>query len=340
MPSEGAGAVVLNLTVTQPSADGNIVVFPTGSAMPLASNVNFVPGQTIPNLTTVKLGDAGQVTLKNNSAGTVHLVADVSGYYRGGPVTLPGTFAPLSPVRILDTRSGTGAPAGSIAPGGSIDVQIAGSAGVPVQGAAAVVMNVTVTQPSSDGNVVVFPTEPNTPAPLASNLNFGSGQTIANLVTVRVGSGGQVTLKNNSSRGSVHLVADLAGYYLAGTALVPGAFVPITPVRALDTRPGGIGTLGPINAGGLVTVPNISNLRFPAAVVMNVTVTQPTWDGSIVAFSGTTLPLASNLNFVPDQTIPNLVVVNVDQTGRAFLFNNSTQGSVHLIADVAGYFLS
>ena len=73
---------------------------------------------------------------------------------------------------------------------------------------------------------------------------------------------------------------------------------------------------------------------------MNVTVTQPTWDGSIVAFDGTTLPLASNLNFVPGLTIPNLVIVNVDQTGRAFLLNNSTQGTVHLIADVAGYFLS
>jgi hypothetical protein len=43
--------------------------------------VNFVPGQTIPNLVTVRLGTNSQVTLRNNSTGTVHLIADVAGYF-------------------------------------------------------------------------------------------------------------------------------------------------------------------------------------------------------------------------------------------------------------------
>ena len=48
------------------------------------------------------------------------------------------------------------------------------------------------------------------------------GQTAANLVTVAVGAGGRVRLRN--SLGSLHLIADLAGYYAPGA---PGRFVPV-----------------------------------------------------------------------------------------------------------------
>ena len=341
VPSDGVGAVVLNVTVTQPGADGNIVVYPTGAEVPLASNLNFVPGQTIPNLVTVKVGTDGKVSLKNNSLGSVQLVADVAGYYRSGTATLPGMYTPLTPARILDTRTGNGAPVGPVPPGGSLDLQVTGSGGVPSDGVGAVVLNVTVTQPSSDGNVVAFPS--GQPVPLASNLNFGPGQTIPNLVTVQLGSGGKVTLRNNSAAGTVHLVADVAGYYLAGTAVVPGAFVPTTPMRLLDTR-SNVGSSGPIAAGGTVLVPGVLGgtvVAFPAAAVLNVTVTQPTWDGSVVAYPpNTTPPLASNLNFVPGQTIPNLVIVKTGEGGIVLLKNNSIQGTVHLVADLAGYFLS
>ena len=52
--------------------------------------------------------------------------------------------------------------------------------------------------------------------PNASNLNFTAGQTIPNLVTVKVGSDGKVKLTNNSP-GTAQLIADVAGYYLPGT---------------------------------------------------------------------------------------------------------------------------
>ena len=339
VPSANVGAVVLNVTVTQPASDGNIVVYPTGSPVPLASNLNFLPGQTIPNLVSVKVGDGGKVTLKNNSTGTVQLVADVAGYYRGGTATQPGMFTPLTPARILDTRNGNGAPMGPVAAGGTVALQVTGRGGVPSGNVSAVVLNVTVTQPSWDGTVVAYPT--GVPAPLASNLNFVAGQTIPNLVTVKVGTGGTVTLKNNSI-GTVHLVADVAGYYLDGTAVAPGAFVPITPQRILDTRTAQFGA-APIPAGGQrgLTIAGASGVVPPAsAVVMNVTVTQPSWDGTVVVYPfGATPPLASNLNFVAGQTIPNLVFAKVADNGMVTLRNNSF-GTVHLVADLAGFFLS
>ena len=75
---------------------------------------------------------------------------------------------------------------------------------------------------------------------------------------------------------------------------------------------------------------------------MNVTATQPTWEGFVTAYpSGEPKPLVSNLNFAQNQTIPNLVAVKVGAGGGVTLFNGQIPGtSAHLIADVAGYFLS
>jgi hypothetical protein len=78
LPSEYA-AVIANVTVTHPKAGGFLGVYPLGAAQPNVSNLNFNTGQTIPNLAIVQ-SDSG-VTFYNDASGTVHLVADVSGYF-------------------------------------------------------------------------------------------------------------------------------------------------------------------------------------------------------------------------------------------------------------------
>jgi hypothetical protein len=75
--------VVLNVTVTGPQRSGVVTAFAGGAVKPLASNLNFVAGQTVPNLVVVPVGADGTVSLANGSAGTVQLVADVSGYHLG-----------------------------------------------------------------------------------------------------------------------------------------------------------------------------------------------------------------------------------------------------------------
>ena len=98
-------------------------------------------------------------------------------------------FTPITPVRLLDTRSGLGAPTGMVGPEGPIELQVGGVGGVPSAGVTAVVLNVTVTDPTVPGFVTVYPT--GQPRPLASNLNFVAGQIVPNQVTVEVGSGGR-----------------------------------------------------------------------------------------------------------------------------------------------------
>ena len=127
-----AVAVALNVTVTEPTAAGYVTVWPAGAAMPTASNVNFVAGQTVANMVTVGLGTGGQIDLFN-FAGDSQVVVDVTGWYTGG-------FHPVVPVRVMDTRAGLGGATFQAGESRELDVS---AAGVPA-GAIGVVANVTV----------------------------------------------------------------------------------------------------------------------------------------------------------------------------------------------------
>jgi hypothetical protein len=127
-------------------------------------------------------------------------------------VSTPGGFASLAPARLLDTRSGVGAGKAAVAAGGTVRLQVAGRGGVPVSGVSAVVLNVTVTAPTSAGYVTVY--GDGTARPGASNLNFVKAQTVPNLVIAPLGVNGKVDLYNGSG-GSVQIVADVSGYTLS-----------------------------------------------------------------------------------------------------------------------------
>jgi hypothetical protein len=127
---------------------------------------------------------------------------DLSGFYTRDA---GAGFAAVSPKRVLDTRTGVGAAKAKVGAGRTVTVAIPG---LPV-GAKAVTLNVTATRPTATSYVSVYPG--GTTRPGSSNLNVVAGQTIANQVTVALGSGNRVTLYNNA--GTIDLVADLSGYY-------------------------------------------------------------------------------------------------------------------------------
>src|SRR5207245_3089153 len=89
----------------------------------------------------------------------------VGRYYQPAPPPAPGAYHPMTPTRILDTRSGS-----SLGPGQSIDVLITGQGGVPSMGVTAVVMNVTVTRTSASSYLTVYPA--GAARPVASNLHW------------------------------------------------------------------------------------------------------------------------------------------------------------------------
>ena len=110
VPATGVGAVVLNVTASQPTAPTYVTVFPVGETRPLASNLNLLPGTDVPNLVVAKVGAGGQVHLFSDQ-GHTHLIADVVGWFPAvpSPVSTWGcpewdtTTCAGSPVRAIPT---------------------------------------------------------------------------------------------------------------------------------------------------------------------------------------------------------------------------------------------
>jgi hypothetical protein len=332
VPAHGVGAVVLNLTVVQPTASTHLTLWPSDTELPDSSSLNTVAGRTLANLTTVAVGDNGSVSIFN-SLGTAHVVVDVFGWYSDEAGPEGSAFAALQPERLLDTRTGAGTGrVGPVGPRGTVQLQVAGRGGVPSTSVSAVVLNVTAVAASAPSHLVVAPS--GSAQPLASNLNVGAGDTVANLVTVPVGPDGAVQIGNRF--GNVHVVADVFGWYGAAAAGATDVLVPVPPRRMLDTRRDG----AVVGADRSLTLHVAGIHGLPpqvTGIVMNLTAVRGTRGTHITAYpDGTRLPLVSNVNAPALRTVANLAVVRVPPSGALTLRNDS--GEVHLLADVTGYF--
>ena len=251
-----------------------------------------------------------------------------------------GGFVPLSPTRILDTRYGNGAAIAAVGPGSTLTVQITGRGGIPATGVAAVVLNVAVTNTTVNGGyLIVYPTED--PRPLAANLNWSHGQTVANLLEVGLGYSGRLNIYN--ATGYADVIFDVAGYVpaITGAPASAGLYNPVVPSRILDTRTTNGGYPTPLGPGATLNLQVTGRGGVPAtgvsAVALNVAVANPTsWSYLTVYPAGTALPVAANLNFTAGATVPNRVVVKVGSGGQVSIFNGF--GSTNVVVDVNGWF--
>jgi hypothetical protein len=330
VPADGAQAVVMNVTATNATATSYLTVYPDGVAQPTASNLNFVAGQTVPNLVEVKLGADGTVDFYN-AAGTVDVIADVAGWVTaaGKPSTPEGLFNPMPPSRVLDTRNGVGASQQPLGAGQTITVSVTDFGAR----AGAAVLNLTATNASAASYLTVWPH--GSARPVVSNLNVGAGQTVANRVQVAVDSTGKVDIYN--AAGSVDVVADLNGWFTgASSAAAQYVYSGQAPTRILDTRDGG-GSLGP-GAVHPVQVAGVGGVPVDAkAVVANLTVTNTTAPSYVTAYPhGVTRPTASDLNWVAGQTVPNLTIVKLGAGGAIDLYNAA--GDTDAIIDIVGWY--
>jgi len=313
-----ATAVVLNVTVTNTIGSGFLTVWPTGNPQPTASNLNWAARETRPNLVTVAVGLSGLVSIVASSRTDV--VADLEGYFVP-PSGSAGGYVPVPPSRLLDTRIASAPLTG----GGTVDLQVTGAGGVPGSGVSGVVLNVTVTNTSAGGFLTVYPTGAGRPT--ASNLNWSAGWTVPNRVVVLLGTAGKVTFFNFA--GVTDLVVDVNGYFTDATA-TGNLFTPASPVRVLDTRISAQ-TLG---QGGSLVVPVAPSSA--TAAILNVTATNATAASFLTVYPGSSRPMASDLNFVASQTIPNLVVATLSSSGLVTIYNNT--GSTDVVVDLVGWF--
>lgn len=364
-----ATAVVLNVTEVAGTAGSLLTVYPFGTGMPRASNLNFAPGKVIANLVTVTLGQGGAVDIFN-ALGTVNVLADVEGFFEPKSSSVPaGEFHPISPVRVCDTRSGSPTPFckqhGAIGAGGALLVNVTGTGSDAIPGngaAAAAVVNLTGVAGTAATFLSLSPTNSNgqcpfsgSTAPKFSTINLSAGLVAANRVMISLGpstTGGPAnSLCVYNAAGTINVIIDAGGWFGSTSAAIGAQYQGIQPTRICDTRSAGPGCAGGslgakgvrlIVAAGQGGIPAIGSGTTAVAVIANLTAIAPTAATFLTMYPANVgLPVASDINLSAGEVLPNLTVVQLDPVsgagqGDVNLFNAA--GSVNAIVDIEGWF--
>ena len=321
----GAAAVVFNLTATDVTASTFITAWPHGTALPNASDLNVVAGDTRPNHVTVALPADHKVDL-HNAFGSVDLIVDLAGYYSPDS---GGGFTVAEPTRVLDTRFGPNANSTFTPVGPNATITVDLSPWLPAD-ATAVVFNLTAADVTANTVVTAWPD--GSPRPSVSNLNLPPGAIRSNLVTVAVPASRKIDLYNLA--GNVDLIGDLDGYYTAGGG---DAFFPMSPLRARDTRDSGqLSAAFPDELDLSPLLPATAD-----SVLVNLTGVAPTASTFITAWPAPYAPPnTSNINLAPGEVAANQAVIGLGaEPGSPRQFQYATHsGSADVVFDVAGYF--
>ncbi len=203
-----ATAVLGNLTVTEPQADGFMTVFPCGSPVPLASNLNFRANESRAVAVAVGLGAGAQLCVESST--TAHVVFDVSGYYSPAPQFGPvAGLQPLTGRRLADSRSGEGGWSGKFPAAGTRRLRPTAGLANDTQ-STAVVLNVIVTEAEGDGFVTLYPCGGDVPN--SSAVNYSSAGESTNMVVVDLSPSGEICV---FALTPAHVVVDLFGVLTA-----------------------------------------------------------------------------------------------------------------------------
>lgn len=321
-PQDDGGSAISGYTVTS-NPDGSTCTTTGATSCVVAGLTNGTPY----SFTVTATNAAGTSAASPASEPTVPSAETPSD---------PGSFHPMPPVRIIDSR-----PASKVGPytspwghGTSRNITVAGMAGVPAD-ATAVVLNVTGVGATANTYLTIWPKGQTKPT--ASNLNLPPGDTRPTLVMAKVGSDKSISLYNHA--GNTDAVIDVMGWYGPGSDA--SYFNELPPKRIWDTRPApeNVGQLGKIGQGQTKTL-TVTGNGVPSdatAVVMNVTAVSPSATTYVTAWpTGQTKPTASNLNAPVGDVRPNLVIAKVGTDGKVSFYNHA--GSTDLVVDVVGYF--
>lgn len=337
-----AVAVTGNVTVLGQTKGGYVYIGPVPTSKPPASTINFPTGENFTNNIVVSLSATGSLsaTYASSSGATTNLVVDVTGYFLADDTG--ATFEPLAPVRVLDTRFGTGGLA-TFAHGVPQTLKVTEANGIPA-GAAAIAANLTAIGQTTAGRLSVT-TAPD-PAPTTNTLNFSASGTRSNGIFAPLDGDGELSITFNSSSTTTatsEVILDVTGYFVAGTSGL--RFVPLNPARLMDTRPIGVlsALSGPFSMGTARTFDVTGHWGVPAgaaAISANLTVIEQSRSGNVsVTTTPDDEPDTSTISFPSSGTRSNGFVVALDVDGdAAATFRSTGAGTVNLIIDMSGYF--
>ncbi|WP_076261013.1 CHAP domain-containing protein [Intrasporangium flavum] len=248
-----------------------------------------------------------------------------------GPTVATDTRAwqVTAPARLLDTKTGVGAPLAKVQAGKAVAVQVTGRAGVPATGVDTVLLNVNATAPAAAGYLTAH--ADGTTQPGSRAMSYGAGGVTTTLVLSRVGTDGKVRLYTSAT---TDLSADVVGWSPTGGYVSGGA-----PTRALDTRTG-VGTpRARLAAGGTLTLPLAGKAGIPAtgvgAVLLDVSASTPSAGGFLTTWpTGAARPAAPQVRYEAAGAATGLVEARLG-TGGAVTIHSTAQTDV--LVDVVGW---
>jgi hypothetical protein len=217
------------------------------------------------------------------------------------PSSGAGGYIPVTPTRLLDTRTGRRI---GLGPNGRVDIPVLGLAGIPSTGVTSVVLNLTASGASDNTSLRVWPTGRTTDRTLT---DVPAGVTRSVLVTTRVGGAGTVSVGNTN--GVTELTADVVGYFavdgsslrsIASTRIYRSLTDPAGKLAA--DRPRSIPL--PASLGG-IAADQITGL------VVDVSVLSPSGGGTLTAYRPGTAGNLTTLTYRTGESIDNLAFVEV-----------------------------
>lgn len=211
VPADGSvRALVVVTSASSATSSGFVRLVPAAVAGAFRhTNVSYVAGQPATNVAIVPIGSGGLISAVVGAPGTsaVTLDVDVVGWITSSaaPSSATGTFVPLAPQRLLDTR-----PATAFAAGESRTV-VASQGAVPAD-AIAVSVGITVTGVATGGRLQVRPGPP--PSGTVRTVTYAAGQTVATGAITGTLVGPSAATVNVFMDRAGHAIIDANGYFV------------------------------------------------------------------------------------------------------------------------------
>ena len=328
-----AGLPIFDYVIQYRPVGGSWSTFADGVSAASAATVTGLANETSYEFQVAAVNAAGTGPMSTPSS---PLTTSSTG--PSSPALAPATatgFTALDPVRLFDTRPSE--PQGVIPVvktryGGPnvLTLRIPGIVGVPLSGASAVSLNVTVVDPIDAGFVTVYPCGDR---PSTSSLNFVAGQVVPNAVIAPLSANGDICMFSSVD---THLIADINGWFAGGSG-----FTALPPERVFDTRSdeaqGDVAVSKQTYGDLKVKITGAAGVPASGvdAVSLNVTVVDPVGSGFVTVYPCGERPLASSLNYVTDEVTPNAVIAHLSPEGEVCFYSSV---AADLVADVNGWF--
>jgi len=307
-----ASAVSINLTAVGPRTAGYLTAYPCGDTLPIVSNLNFLPDQTVASAAIVPVGADGKVCVYQSSDS--HVLVDINGAFAAD-----SGFVALPPARAIDTRSGPLPAANAVTV-----VHLGALPGAP-PGVFTAVVNLTVVAGATGTSASLYTCGGPAPAQPSRTIGIGLAQNLTMVVATDANGDVCATVSQ-----SAHVLVDLFGAFP-----LSAAFHALPAQRLLDTR-GGYplfgGTPRTQQVAGVAGVPPLPE---PTGAVLTLTLLNPAGAGWATVYPcATGQPNTSMINVVANHEQTNAVIPPLDAVGTVCLYSSTTS---HALLDVSGW---